>query len=166
MKTEIILDASEIEAIITSCKVCFVGLVDKENKPYVLPMNFGYKDQVIYLHSAPNGSLVDMVENNPNLCITFSKGEDLVFQHPKVACSYRMRSESVICQGQVHFIEDAEHKIEVLDIIMRQYVKDKSFKYSKPAIENVKIWKIPIDRISAKAFGVPNTGPKVIRGNK
>lgn len=29
-----------------------VGMADTDGTPYVLPMNFGYKDGVIYLHSA------------------------------------------------------------------------------------------------------------------
>ena len=162
MKTELILDKTEIERIILDSKVCFVGFVDKENKPYVIPMNFGYQDNIIYLHSAPDGGLVDIVSNNPNICITFNKGEELIHQHEKVACSYRMRSESVICHGKVRFIDENQHKIDILNIIMRQYVKDRTFKYSQPAVDNVKIWEVPIDKLTAKAFGVPHSGPKVI----
>lgn len=162
MKTEFILDTNEIERVISECQVCFVGFVDKENKPYVIPMNFGYKDNTIYLHSAPDGGLVNLVLNNPNVCITFNKGEELVHQHERVACSYRMRSESVICQGKVNFIDENQHKIDILNIIMKQYVKDKTFKYSQPAVDNVKIWEIPIEKVTAKAFGVPHNGPKVI----
>lgn len=163
MKTEFILEKAEIEQIIFDSQVCFVGLVDKDNKPYVIPMNFGYRDNTIYLHSAPDGGLVDIILNNPNICITFNRGQELVYQHINVACSYRMRSESVICQGKVNFITDNQQKIDILNIIMRQYVKDKTFKYSQPAVANVKIWEIPIEKLTAKAFGAPHGGPKVVQ---
>ena len=88
MKTFIIEDKQRIESIILHCDVCFVGIVDMEGNPYVVPMNFGYEDGIIYLHSGPEGSKVEMLEHNNNVCITFSLGHKLVYQHEKVACSY------------------------------------------------------------------------------
>ena len=38
---------------------------------------------------------------------------------------------------------------------MEQY-SDKKFKYSGPAIRNVKIWEIPIDKVTCKEFGAPH----------
>ena len=58
MKTFIIEDKQRIESIILHCDVCFVGIVDMEGNPYVVPMNFGYEDGIIYLHSGPEGSKV------------------------------------------------------------------------------------------------------------
>ena len=62
-------------------------------------MNFGYENGIIYLHSGPEGSKLEMLEHNNNVCITFSVGHKLVYQHEKVACSYSMRSESAMCRG-------------------------------------------------------------------
>ncbi|MCT4586553.1 MAG: pyridoxamine 5'-phosphate oxidase family protein [Carboxylicivirga sp.] len=155
-------DKEVIEAIILKANICFVGVVDQENKPYVLPMNYGYKDNVIYLHSAPDGRLIDIVNNNPNICITFSIDNELVFQHPEVACSYRMTSKSVVAMGKVQWIEDMEEKREALDILMKTY-SEKQFKYSDPAVRNVKMWKIPIDEVSCKEFGAPHDQYKLKR---
>jgi len=155
MKTLEHKDQELIEAIIRSCEICFAGVVTPENVPYVLPMNFGYKDGIIYLHSAPTGRVITALENNPNICITFSTDHELVFQHPQVACSYRMKSKSVVAFGKVNFIEDMDQKREALNIIMKQY-SDKEFNYSEPAIRNVKIWVIPVEEISCKEFGAPH----------
>ena len=99
MKTLVHIDKELIEATIKKCDICYVGLADTDGTPYVLPMNFGYRDGVIYLHSAQEGRSISILERNPRVCITFSTDHDLVFQHPEVACSYRMRSKSVICWG-------------------------------------------------------------------
>ena len=155
MKTVILDNQDNVEEIISKSDVCYVGMVDQMNNPYVLPMNFGYKEGVIYLHSGPTGSCIDVLNHNNNVCITFSIDHQLVFQHPKVACSYRMKSKSAICRGQVEFIEDLEEKRNALHIIMAQY-SDKEFEYSDPAIRNVKIWKIPIQSMSAREYGVPH----------
>ena len=121
MKTVIIEDKQRIESIILHCDACFVGITDLEGNPYVVPMNFGYENGIIYLHSGPEGSKLEMLEHNNNVCITFSLGHKLVYQHEKVACSYSMRSESAMCRGQVEFIEEIDDKRRALDIIMRHY---------------------------------------------
>lgn len=153
MKTLIHTEKEQIEAIIRSCKVCFVGMADTDGTPYVIPMNFGYRDGVIYLHSAQEGHSISILERNPKVCITFSTDHDLVYQHPEVACSYSTRSKSVITSGEVRFEEDFERKTEALNIIMKQYT-DKEFKYSDPAVKNVKIWVVDAQEITCKEFGV------------
>jgi len=154
MKTVEHLNKERIEATIKKCEVCYIGVVDGD-VPYVLPMNFGYKNDIIYLHSAPKGKMIDILTKNNNICITFSIDNELVFQHPEVACSYRMKSKSVIAWGKVQFQEDFDKKEEALNIIMKQY-SNKEFKYSNPAIKNVKIWEVHLERISCKEFGTPH----------
>ena len=145
MKTVIIEDKQRIESIILHCDACFVGITDLEGNPYVVPMNFGYENGIIYLHSGPEGSKLEMLEHNNNVCITFSLGHKLVYQHEKVACSYSMRSESAMCRGQV--------ERRALDIIMRHYT-DNAFSYSDPAVRNVKVWKVAVRQMTGKVFGL------------
>lgn len=155
MKTVVFEDKERIEEVISKSDICFVGMVDTENTPYVIPMNFGYQDGVIYLHSGPEGRAINILNRNNQVCITFSIDNELVFQHPKVACSYRMKAKSVICNGKVNFIEELDDKRKALDIIMRHY-SGREFQYSEPAVKNVKIWEVPLDRVSAKEYGVPH----------
>ena len=155
MKTLVHTDREYVEQVIRKCDVCFVGMADTDGTPYVLPMNFGYEDGTIYLHSAQTGRSISILERNPKACITFSCDHQLVYQHPNVACSYRWKAKSVICEGVVSFVEDPAEKEEALHILMGQYC-DKSFRFSKPAVDNVKIWKMPIDQIACKEFGAPH----------
>jgi len=141
-----------MESIIKKCKVCYVGLVDEGSIPYVIPMNFGYKDGTIYLHSAPEGRHVEMINKNPKACITFCSSASLAYQHEQVACSYRMKSESVICRGEIVFEKDVDKKTEALNIIMSQY-SEKTFTYSLPSVKNVQIWVMKIDQMTGKIFG-------------
>lgn len=155
MKTVVFEDKERIEEVISKSEICFVGMVDTENTPYVIPMNFGYQNGVIYLHSGPEGRAINILNRNNQVCITFSIDHELVFQHPKVACSYRMKAKSVICYGKVNFIEELDDKRKALDIIMRHY-SGREFQYSEPAVKNVKIWEVPLDQVSAKEYGVPH----------
>ncbi len=153
MKTYSIEEKEKIERVLQSEQICFVGFSDENGIPYVLPMNYGYENGTIYLHSAREGRSIRILEQNSNVCITFCTQPKLIWQHPDVACSYRMQSQSVLCSGKVVFEEDFEEKEKILSIIMRHYT-DRDFKYSVPAINNVKIWKVAIENISAKEFGV------------
>ena len=63
MKTVIIEDKQRIESIILHCDACFVGITDLEGNPYVVPMNFGYENGTIYLHSGPEGSKLEMLRS-------------------------------------------------------------------------------------------------------
>ncbi len=153
MASTIITSQEEIDAIIAKCDVCYVGLADTDGTPYVLPMNFGYKDGIIYLHSGQEGRKIDLLKRNNRVCITFCSDRVLSYQSEQVACSYTMKSKSVIARGTACFEEDFDKKVEILNIFMKHY-SDKEFKYSDPAINNVKVWKVEIDNITCKAFGV------------
>ena len=157
MRTYSIDEEQRIESIIKKCQLCYVGMADENGRPYVLPMNFGYEKGMVYLHSAQEGSSISILEKNPQVCITFCTDPGLVWQDEEVACSYRMRAESVVCWGKVVFEEDFDKKVKALNNIMRQY-SGREFNYSAPAVRNVKIWKVALDEIAAREFGVPSKG--------
>jgi nitroimidazol reductase NimA-like FMN-containing flavoprotein (pyridoxamine 5'-phosphate oxidase superfamily) len=159
MRTYSIEELHRIEHIIAGCRLCYVGMADENGKPYVLPMNFGYEKGIVHLHSAQEGHSISILEKNPQVCITFCTDPALLWQDEEVACSYRMRAESVICYGKVMFEEDFDEKVKALNCIMRQY-SDREFSYSAPAVRNVKIWKVVLDEISARELGMPS---KVVR---
>jgi nitroimidazol reductase NimA-like FMN-containing flavoprotein (pyridoxamine 5'-phosphate oxidase superfamily) len=90
MRTITLEEQEQIEGIIKKCKVCYVGMSDNEGIPYVLPMNFGFHENVIYLHSAQEGKSISILKNNPIVCVTFCTEPELVWQNEEVACSYRV----------------------------------------------------------------------------
>ena len=152
MRTSFITDKKEIEAIINQCDICFVGITEADGSPYVIPMNFGYSNGEIILHSAPHGKHLTLLELNNRICVTFCSERKMVYQHPDVACSYSMLSKSVVCKGSITFIEDMAEKELTMNILMKNY-SERAFKYSTPALTNVKIWRMKINEITAKAFG-------------
>lgn len=155
MMTVTVEERHIIDEIIAKNKVCYVGMIDVNGMPYVIPMNFGYANDIIYLHSAQEGSSIRALELNPNVCITFCTEPMLTYQNEEVACSYRMKGSSVICRGKVVFEEDFDKKVEALNITMKQYTERK-FTYSTPAVNNVKVWKVEVEDVSTKIFGVPH----------
>lgn len=145
-------DKFEIKQIIDKCDSCFLAMVDQEGKPYLLPFNFGYEDDTIYLHSDPKGKKIDILKNNPDVCVAFSTDHKLFFRHETVACSYGMDYRSVLAYGKVIFIDDYDEKMKVLNIIMRKYT-DKEFSFNAPAVNNVAVYKVEISKIEGKVSG-------------
>ena len=151
MRTLFIENREEINKIIRSCKTCYLALSEND-VPYVLPMNFALEDDHIILHSAQSGRMWETINKNPKVCINWTLGEDLAWQNVKVGCSYRVKSKSVIVEGEAEIIDNYDEKYRLLQIFMIQY-SDRDFKFGKPSVKNVGILKVKIENISAKEFG-------------
>ena len=153
MKSRSDVSQREIEQVISGAIVCHVSMIDTEGKPYVLPFNFGYKDGKLYIHCAPEGKKIEIWKNNPKVCVAFSTDYEMRIQNEKVACSYSMKYRSVLIHGEVVAINDYDDKINVLNIVMQKYTGKSDFTYSKPAVENVKVFEIKVDRIEGRVYG-------------
>lgn len=154
MNSKPISDKKEMLQIIDECDVCFVGMSDN-NSPYVLPFNFAIEGESLYLHSAPEGRKISILEKNNQVCVSFSTGHKMYFQHEEVACSWGMLFKSVIAWGSVEYLEQNEDKIHCLNLFMKKYSgKDAGhFSYSMPSLKNVKILKIDITKMTGKKRG-------------
>ena len=152
MKAREITFQPHIDAIIGKCEVCNMAMTDNENLPYVVPMNFGYRDGVIYFHSDKKGRKLEILSVKPDVAISFSTNHKLYNQNENVACSYGMSYQSVFAYGKVEFVEDYDEKVEALNMLMKQYT-DRDFTYNRPAVVNVAVFKVKVDRFTGKEFG-------------
>lgn len=152
MKNRVLSQESELESIIKKCNYCTVSMVDSYGKPYALPMNFGYVEKTLYLHSAPEGKKIDILKNSPEVCVVFSTDHELRWQNSEVACSYSMKYRSVLLFGLVSFVVDEQEKLVALESIMRQYT-DETYRFSEPAVKNVCVMKVEVQNMEGKSYG-------------
>ena len=127
-------------------------MVDQEGKPYIVPMNFGFNEGVIYLHSARIGKKIGILKDNPVVCIEFSTDYLLRYQNEEVACSWSMKYRSVLAYGKVTFVEDEKQKSDNIAMIMKNYTA-KEFKYNLPSIREVCCWKVHVERFEGRTYG-------------
>ncbi len=146
-----ITEDADLEAIIKRSKVCHVAMIDTENRPYLLAFNFGYANRTIYLHCTKEGKKIDVLRNNNNVCVYFDCDHDVFARNEEVACSWRMRYRSVLADGKAEIVEDYEQKLEGLKLLMTNY-SFQEFKFSPPAVNNVLVIKIKIDKWSGRSF--------------
>ncbi|MFO7978733.1 MAG: pyridoxamine 5'-phosphate oxidase family protein [Bacteroidales bacterium] len=152
MASRMLKDPERISQIINKCEVCYLGMVDEQGAPYVLPFNFGYEQGVIYLHSAATGRKIDILKQNSNVCVSFSTDHQLFHRHEPVACSYGMRYRSALAFGKVVFIDDYQEKERILNVFMRKYA-GREFSFNAPAVNNVAVYKVEVSRLEGKESG-------------
>jgi len=147
-----IKDIDTIELILKEALICRVGLCEN-NKPYIVPMNFGFKDNCLYLHSARDGRKIEILKANNNVCFEVDVKTELVTS--KNACNWGMKYYSVIGFGKAQFIEDINEKKKILDIIMQKYSGNdaQSFEYSQSSLDKTAVIKIKIGEITGKKSG-------------
>lgn len=153
MKTIELTDRVVIADIMDRCSYCMLGLVDEAGKPYVLPMNFAWDGDYIYLHSGAEGKKVDLLEQSPVACLTFCDGAELVWMHREMACSYSMKSRSVIVRGKVSAILDLDEKRRALMLLMRHFTEE-ALRMSDVAVRNVRVWRVEVEEMTARSFGL------------
>jgi nitroimidazol reductase NimA-like FMN-containing flavoprotein (pyridoxamine 5'-phosphate oxidase superfamily) len=107
---------------------------------------------VIYLHSAPEGKKISILEHNNQVCIAFSSDYLLRYQHEEVACSWSMKYRSVLAYGQIEFLEDLSDKARALNVIMKKYA-GRDYTFGTPALMNVKVYQCVVERFEGRAYG-------------
>lgn len=144
-----ITDRDVIDAIINESKFCRLAL-SEDDRPYIVPVSFGYDGNALYFHGALEGKKIDILRKNSNVCFEFdSDGEPIPSDE---SCSWSVRYKSVIGNGKARLLEDADSKLRALDIIMRHY-SEESFEYPEEKIKKTAIIRVDIETVTGKMSG-------------
>jgi len=146
-----ITDFSEIEEILNRAGVCRLGLADGDT-PYIVPLNFGYRDRAIFFHTGQAGKKIDILRKNPAVC--FEVEIDTAVIRSDTACGLGMAYRSVVGAGTARFIEDAAGKKEALDIIMAHYDGAGAWEYRETSFGKACIIKVEIKTITGRKAGM------------
>ncbi len=141
-----ITDIREIEEILNRANVMRMAVCDN-NSPYIIPLNFGYKDKCIYVHSSKKGMKIDILKKNNNVSFEVDGDHELVLSDK--ACGFSMKYASVVGFGKAYFISDSKQKKQALDTIMSHYSKG-IFDYNSEEIEKICIIRIDIQSMTGK----------------
>jgi uncharacterized protein len=147
-----IKDHRIIEEILEGSELCRLGFVDTD-RAYVVPFNYGYKDNCIYIHCAAEGKKIELIKKNDQVCIEIDQPFKIE-KHDK-ACSWSMKYRSLIGYGKVIIITDALKKKQGLDIIMRHNGagEETDLNYDTHEIDSLVILEIQILEITGKQSG-------------
>ncbi len=149
-KDQEITDRKKINEILSKSEVCRIAMIDND-KPYIIPLNYGYYNNAIYIHSAPVGKKIDILKRNNKVCFELEYCSEIV-KHES-ACDWSTKYRSVIGFGTVEIITDFEEKKKCLDIIMAHYGKSGKNVYKDKQVDFVVILKLNIEQITGKQLG-------------
>ena len=144
-----ISDKSDIKAIIKKAKVCRLGMVNG-NKPYIVPLCFGYSDNTLYFHGSLKGKKIDLIRENPNVCFEFDLLTEAI--ESENACDWSMKYQSVIGFGKAVFIEGSDEKRNAVRIIMGQY-SELPFQFPENKLKATAVIKVEIESLTGKQSG-------------
>ena len=150
-----VTDPSEIIGILDRAKIVHVGMIDGD-RPYVVPMNYGYTMEegklTLYLHGATRGRKLDILRENPRVFIEIDT--DIVPFTGQAACQYGVGYSSVMGEGTAELVEDVEGKKEALKILMKTQV-GKDFDFVDKMVGGVTVIKVHVSDYTAKKRPIP-----------
>lgn len=148
-KDKAIHNLAAIEAIIGKSLVCRLALAE-DDRPYVVPLCFGYQNNTLYFHTSPEGAKLEILKKNSNVCFEFDIDHEVL--RDEKACNWSMRYRSVIGFGKASFVDSRKEKRRGLDLIMAHYGA-RSSEYPESAIDNTVVIKVEIERMTGKVSG-------------
>ena len=139
------------ERVLHDARILELGMIDTEGKPYVVPLGFGYQNEMIYLHGALEGKKNDSLAANPYVCFQVCVPGDAIAKPG--GKSFTMEYRSVTGFGKVTTLFDLDEKNEALAVLMRHY----DFPHT-PVDESRKVWvaRLDIESMTGKANPAPD----------
>lgn len=136
----------ELDDVFASAEICRIALPDGDI-PYIVPVNFGYRERRLYFHTAPQGRKMDLIRRHPR--VGFEVEADLVLKPAPQPCGWSMAYRSVIGWGVARILEEEAEKRAALDIIMAHYTTG-PFAYRAESVSRVAVVEIRIEEMTGK----------------
>jgi hypothetical protein len=140
---------SEEEAleILDKAEYGVLSTVSETGEPYGVPLNHCLIERNIYFHSATEGHKVDNIEGEPRVSFC-TIGEASI-----IPDEFSTAFESAIAFGSASEVFDQE-KRAALEALLEKYSPDffsKGLKYMKGKLDETRVFKISISRITGKS---------------
>jgi len=141
-----ITERGELESVIMRAEVCRLGLVD-QGEPYIVPLNFGYRNGVLYFHCAREGRKLDIIRRNPRVC--FELESDVHLLPGERPCQWTSSFRSVIGWGSGTVVLDEAGVKEGLEVLMEHYTPG-PFDFDPRSLSLTAIIRVDVERMSGK----------------
>jgi nitroimidazol reductase NimA-like FMN-containing flavoprotein (pyridoxamine 5'-phosphate oxidase superfamily) len=109
---------TEISQMLLTAQVGRLGLC-KNDRPYVVPLNFAYENGHLYFHCADTGSKIEFLKGNCSVCFEIDEYVATIVEPIPCNCSAAYRS--VIAFGTAEFLTDLQQKTAALRMIVAKY---------------------------------------------
>jgi uncharacterized protein len=114
--------------------------IDKEGFPQIIPMNFVYANDVIYMHSHPRGEKLENISKNPKVGFEADQSLEFLpsyFSSPTDASQADTLYISVVIKGNATLVSDPKEKTIALNKLMEKYQPEGGYEKLTPHMEVV-----------------------------
>ncbi len=133
-----------------------IASLDEQGYPQIIPMNFVFVNDVVYMHSFPRGEKLENIKRNPKVGFEVDRELEFLpsyFSHPTNASQADTLYISVVIKGTSVFVEDDSEKALGLNSMMQKYQPEGHYdpiQNNDLVLDEVSIFKIIPESIKGK----------------
>ena len=122
--------------------------IDKDGYPQIIPMNFVFANDVIYMHSHTKGEKIENIKRNNKVGFEVDKSLEFLpsyFTDPVDASQADTLYISVVIKGTAALISDRNEKTLALNALMKKYQPEGKYENIRPdmnVVDEVAIIKV------------------------
>ena len=122
--------------------------IDKDGYPQIIPMNFVYTNDVIYMHSHTKGEKIENIKRNTKVGFEVDKSLEFLpsyFTDPVDASQADTLYISIVIKGIGALVSDRNEKTLALNALMKKYQSEGKYESIKPdmvVVDEVAIIKV------------------------
>ncbi|NHH97622.1 5-nitroimidazole antibiotic resistance protein [Candidatus Nitrosotalea sp. FS] len=125
-----------------------VSSIDKDGFPQIIPMNFVYANDAIYMHSHPKGEKLENISKNSKVGFEVDQSLEFLpsyFTSPTDASQADTLYISVVIKGKASLVSDPKEKTMALNDLMKKYQPEGGYEkltHDMKVVEEVAIIKV------------------------
>lgn len=144
-------EASFLQHLLQEADVVTVAFHAEEH-PYVIPLNFIFMNNALYMHSATEGRKLDCLKSNP--CVGFSVHKVLEIDREHATTRY----ESLCGEGRAVLVDDPDEKQKALAALAEKYQSRCELPVPERMLKMTAVIRINILHMSGKYNPAAGTG--------
>lgn len=148
-KDKEIKDKELIEKILLSANIVRLG-INASPVPYIVPLNYGYRDNCFYIHSARLGRKIELIKQNS--LVSFEIEHEVEMVKKSLSCEWTTQYRSLMGIANVEILSEKKDIIEGLNILMEHSGKMDN-EYDESYFQRIVILKVQILEIDGKQSG-------------
>ena len=115
-----------------------ISSIDENGYPQIIPMNFVFISDAIYMHSHVRGEKLDNIKRNQKVGFEVDKNLEFLpsyFSDPTDASLADTLYISVVIKGNASIVSDKEEKTTALNGLMKKYQPEGGYEPIKPEMD-------------------------------
>ena len=115
-----------------------ISSIDEDGYPQIIPMNFVFISDAIYMHSHVRGEKLDNIRRNQKVGFEVDKNLEFLpsyFSDPTDASLADTLYISVVIKGNASIVSDKEEKTTALNGLMKKYQPEGGYEPIKPEMD-------------------------------